>query len=272
MPSPFPGMDPYLEQSKLWVDFHNRLADEISAQLNAKIRPDYFARLTPYTTYEVVGISQVQRRSVRPDVGVMMRERAPWATAPSAVIEKAPVESMVENEAQVDLMSVEIYRTHDEVLVTAIEILSPANKQPGHKQPGHEAYTDYLSKRRELFRSDVHLMEIDLLRGGTRPPLYQPVPAAPYYVVLSRANQRPYVSVWPLQLQAKLPVLPAPLLPPDPDAPLELDKAFAAVYERGGYDVQIDYTQPVPPPALSDEENRWVDELLAPFRMRESYE
>lgn len=47
MPSPFPGMDPYIEQSKLWVDFHNRLADEISAQLNSQIRLAYFARLTP---------------------------------------------------------------------------------------------------------------------------------------------------------------------------------------------------------------------------------
>lgn len=263
MPSPFPGMDPYIEQSKLWVDFHNRLADEISAQLNTKIRPDYFARLTPYTTYEVVGISQVQRRSIRPDVGVMMRERAAVATASAAVIDKAPAESAVETEALVDLLSVEIYHTNDEVLVTAIEILSPVNKQPSH-----EAYADYLRKRRELLRTDVHLMEIDLLRGGTRPPLYRPVPAAPYYVMLSRTNRRPAVEVWPIQLQAKLPVLPTPLLAPDPDAPLDLGKAVATVYERGGYDVQIDYTDPVPPPALSDEEAAWVEEHLATIRQR----
>lgn len=262
MPSPFPGMDPYIEQSKLWVDFHNRLADEISAQLNSQIRPDYFARLTPYTTYEVIGISQVvQRRTIRPDVGVMLREQRTWATSPVAVIEKAPVESIVENEVQVDLLSVEIYRAQEEVLVTAIEILSPVNKQPSH-----EAYTDYLRKRRELLRSDVHLMEIDLLRGGTRPPLYRPVPTAPYYVVLSRTNQRPFVEVWPLQLQAKLPVLPVPLLAPDPDAPLDLGEVVAAVYERGGYDVQIDYTEAVPPPALSAAETAWVEEHLAPIR------
>lgn len=99
MPSPFPGMAPYIEQSKLWVDFHNGLADEIRTQLNTQIRPDYFARLPPYTTYEVVGISQVQRRSIRPDVA--------WATASAAVIEKAPAESVVETEALVDLLSTE---------------------------------------------------------------------------------------------------------------------------------------------------------------------
>lgn len=258
MPSPFPGMDPYIEQSKLWVDFHNRLADEISAQLNRKIRPDYFARLTLYTTYEVVGISQVQRQSIRPDVGVLLREQAVRYAPQVAVIEKAPVESLVENEVQVDLLSVEIYHTADEVLVTAIEILSPVNKQPSH-----EAYTDYLRKRRELLHSEVHLMEIDLLRAGTRPRLSQPVPPAPYYVMLSRANRRPDVEVWPLQLQAKLPV---PLLAPDSDAPLDLGQAVVAVYERGGYDVQIDDAQPVPPPALPNEETAWVDEHLLALR------
>lgn len=253
MPSPFPGMDPYIEQSKLWVDFHNRLADEMSAQLNRTIRPDYFARLTPYTTYEVVGISQVKRQSIRPDVGVLLRKQAVRTMPHAMVVEKAPVESLIENEAQVDLLSVEIYQTNDEVLVTAIKILSPVNKQPGH-----EAYSDYLRKRRELLRSDVHLMEIDLLRAGTRPPLQRPVPTAPYYVTLSRVNRRPQVEVWPLQLKAKLPVLPVPLLAPDPDAPLDLGQTVAMVYERGGYDVQIDYTQPVPPPALTDEEADWV--------------
>ncbi len=118
MPSPFPGMDPYIEQSKLWVDFHNGLADEIRAQLNSLIRPDYFARLTPYTTYEVIGINQVKRQSIRPDVGVLLREQAVRTMPRPIVIEKAPVESLVENEAQVDLLSVEIYQTNDEVLVS----------------------------------------------------------------------------------------------------------------------------------------------------------
>ena len=84
--------------------------------------------------------------------------------------------------------------------------------------------------------------------------------------MLSRANRRPDVEVWPLQLQAKLPVLPVPLLAPDPDAPLDLGQIVVAVYERGGYDVQIDYAQPVPPPVLPNEETAWVDEHLLALR------
>ena len=68
MLSPFPGMDPYLEHPQLRPDFHGNLAPDIQARLNQHIEPAYFARLTPYVTYEVVEIADVQ--GVRPDVGV----------------------------------------------------------------------------------------------------------------------------------------------------------------------------------------------------------
>lgn len=256
MPSPFPGMDPYIEQSRVWVDFHARLADEISANLNAQIRPAYFARLTPYTTYEVVEISRSRLQGIRPDVGVLQRPPAlPFAGA--TLVLDPPVESVVSMEASLEILSVEIYRASEESLVTAIEILSPVNKQPGH-----EAYRDYRRKRRELLRSDVHFIEIDLLRGGERSPLDRPVPTAPYYVSLSRANRRPFISVWPIPLSGRLPTIPVPLAAGDPDAILNLSQIVASVYERGGYDAQIDYRQPVPPPALTDEEAAWVDKLL----------
>lgn len=260
MPSPFPGMDPYIEQSKVWVDFHNRLADEMSAQLNAQIRPAYFARLTPYTTYEVVEISHTRLRAIRPDVGVMRRDTPTQPGTPEALLEAVPVESAVELDGPLELLSVEIYHTDAEVLVTAIEILSPVNKQPGQ-----QAYTDYLRKRRELLHSTAHLLEIDLLRSGSRPPLTMAVPLAPYYITLSRVERRPFVSVWPIQLKTKLPSLPIPLQAPDPDASLNLSDVVAAVYERGGYDVQIDYSQPVPPPVLSPEEAAWVRKRIAQY-------
>lgn len=263
MPSPFPGMDPFVEQRKLWVDFHNSLADEIRAQLNQQIRPTYFARLTPYTTYEVVGISQSRRQEIRPDVGLMRPNLATRQNAPVSVLD-APiaVESAVEMESEIELLSIEIFQTDGEVLVTAIEILSPVNKQPSHK-----AYTDYLRKRRDLLHSNTHLIEIDLLRGGTRPPLTMDVPKAPYYILLSRAETRPMVQVWPIFFETKLPQLPVPLLAPDPDTLLDMNRVFANVYERGGYDVQIDYRGPVPPPALAEQEQAWIrawlDETLA---------
>jgi hypothetical protein len=45
MPSPFPGMDPYLEGST-WMNFHGQLCAEIARQLGPKLRPRYLARLT----------------------------------------------------------------------------------------------------------------------------------------------------------------------------------------------------------------------------------
>ncbi len=56
MPSPFPGMDPYIEHPEVWSDFHGDLAAEIRAELNKVIQPRYVARLTPRVTYEIVEI------------------------------------------------------------------------------------------------------------------------------------------------------------------------------------------------------------------------
>jgi hypothetical protein len=160
------------------------------------------------------------------------------------------------------LFTVEVRETGTLRLVAAIEILSPVNKQPGH-----EAHDEYLRKRREFLRSGAHLMEIDLLRAGRRPPLERPVPSAPYYVTLSRVDRRPYVEVWPVQLREKLPTVPVPLLEPDPDVPLNLGAVVARVYERGGYAVLIDYSQP-PCPPLSDEDATWLDAHLRAQRAR----
>lgn len=260
MPSPFPGMDPFIEQPRLWIDFHSRLADEISANLNAQIRPDYFARLTPYTTYEVVERFRSRRHSVWPDVGVMREEATPYYAGDVAVLDP-PVESIAPMDDPLDILSVEILRRGDEQLITAIEILSPVNKNPSH-----DAYWDYRRKRRELLRSDVHFLEIDLLRAGERTLLEHSAPDTPYCISLSRADDRPYLSVWPIPLNSRLPTIPVPLAGDDPDAILALSAVFASVYERGGYDAQIDYRQPVPPPPLTEDEAVWMETLLRPYR------
>jgi uncharacterized protein DUF4058 len=256
MPSPFPGMDPYIETSELWSDFHGNIAPEIQARLNRAIQPRYVARLIPYVTYEIIEVAQA--RGVRPDVGVWQPQPPRGAASGGvAVITPAPAESRVPLELPLRLYNVEIRETGTHLLVTAIEILSPVNKRRGH-----EAREEYLRKRRDLLRSAAHLIEIDLLRGGERPPLEDPIPPAPYYVLLSRADCRPKVEVWPIPLADRLPVLPVPLLEPDPDVPLDLGAAVASVYERAAYGAQIDYRQPPPPPPLSPAETEWVEQLL----------
>src|SRR5215467_11302534 len=68
MSSPFPGMDPYIEDPEVWSDFHGGLADEMRAQLNSVLQPRYVARLTPRVTYDIIEVAE--RRNVRPDVGI----------------------------------------------------------------------------------------------------------------------------------------------------------------------------------------------------------
>src|SRR5438270_8173295 len=45
MPSPFPGMGPYLESPVIWPDVHHELISEIRAALNPRLRPRYVARV-----------------------------------------------------------------------------------------------------------------------------------------------------------------------------------------------------------------------------------
>jgi len=102
-------------------------------------------------------------------------------------------------------------------------------------------------------------LEIDLLRKGRRIPLVGgELPSAPYYMFLSRATRRPGTEVWPVQLRETLPTVPVPLLPPDPDVPLALQGTIEACFELVGYQRLLDYTQPLPPPILDEEDRNWV--------------
>ncbi len=99
------------------------------------------------------------------------------------------------------------------------------------------------------------------MRVGTRFPTAQPLPAAPYFVFVSRGGRRQEVEVWPIALEQPLPVVPLPLLPGDPAVPLDLQQALAVVYDIIGYDELVDYTRP-PPEPLSAAESAWVEERL----------
>src|ERR1700736_2609626 len=71
-------------------------------------------------------------------------------------------------------ISVEIRDVAERRLVTCIEVLSPTNK----RGPGRE---EYAGKRFQILSGNAHLVEIDLLRVGTRFPTALPLPAVPYF-------------------------------------------------------------------------------------------
>jgi hypothetical protein len=253
-------MDPYLEGPNFWEEFHTNLAGDIQAQLTPQLRPRYIAALTPRMTYEEITIQQT--RTAIPDVGVFHVAEQPYRYE-TVAIAPAPMIGVTTIEVPVKEQEIEIREVESGTLVTAIEILSPVNKRPGH-----DAYKTYRRKRRDLLRTEVHLLEIDLLRGGRRPPLETPLPTAPYFIFLSRGDRRPKVEIWPIKLSDVLPVIPVPLLEPDPDVPLDLGRALQRSYDKAAYDLRIDYSQPPPKPELTAEDADWLQNHLQSVGIR----
>ena len=91
-------------------------------------------------------------------------------------------------------------------VVTVLEVLSLDNKRSGS-----DGRREYLRKREAVLESDVHLVELDLLRAGTRLPTVEPLPPGACYAYVSRADRRPQVEVYAWTLRQSLPTIPVPL-------------------------------------------------------------
>lgn len=262
MATPFPGMDPYLEDRTIWPGFHHRLADEFADRLNARIGPKYYADVQVQTVFDQVSIGIP--RAIYPDVSVFKASppgpASETATA-EAVISPAPVQRLAVA-GQTKLHAVRIYVTETNELVTAVEILSPYNKRG-------EGLNEYRRKRSKLLSSPIHLVEIDLLRGGQRPGREveePPLEEADYILLVNRSREddpRRISEIWPAALNEALPVLPIPLTAPDPDAPLDLNASIRSIYDRAGYAWRLTYQQPAPPPKLRPEMAAWLEQHLA---------
>ena len=260
MARPFPGMDPYLE-GEMWQEFHQTLANAIRAQLMPQITPKYVALLAKRFTIEYPALDLLggSGRSVYPDVHVS--SASPSASGQILAAPGGTTAPTIElpGYEEVPQLSIEIRDIAERRLVTVIEVLSPANKIGAGAR-------EYQERRATLLRALVHLLEIDLLRIGTRIGLRGVPPTAPYYLYLSRWERRPYTQVWAIQLPDRLPVVPVPLLSPDPDVSLDLQAALDACFALVPYDLLLGYDQPPPPPELAPEEAGWVASRLTAYR------
>lgn len=248
MPSPFPGMDPYLEGS-LWTTVHFSLSAEIVRQLAPKLRPRYLVLPAERFVMESPESVAITTAEMYPDVGVTEHHSSDHWLRETAVL-TPPLQIATVIPAPIPHVTIEIRDAANRELVTAVELLSPTNKRG-------DGYNEYLAKRRRILLSPAHLLEIDLLRQGKRVPMQQPLPPAPYFVFLSRAEKRPVTDVWPIALSDPLPIVPVPLLPDDGDALLDLQAAFTAMYDLLGYDRAVDYTKP-PELPLPEAMDAWV--------------
>lgn len=258
MPSPFPGMDPYLEEPGLWPDVHHRLISAASELLGAQLRPKYYVRVE-----ERVYISDKTdpgRSVIAPDLRIAERPELagttfePGGVAPLEAAE--PVEITCRFEEEMHEARLEIVDREQRLVVTVIEVVSPTNKVAGSR--GQESYQQ---KRQEVLSSPTHWVEIDLLRAGQPSVTRALLPPCEYTVHVARVPRRPKIQVWPIRLTQRLPVISIPLRPGDPDAKLDLQQVLTTAYDRAGYDLEIDYrAEPAPP--LSGELAAWADEML----------
>ncbi len=262
MPSPFPGMDPYLEDPAIWPDLHHELISVIREQLNISLRPRYYSRVEErvYISDE----SDPGRRVIIPDIAIqpINRERAPESIfdpalglGDLAVAEPLIATTMIDEEIrEANIVVVDVA---GQQVVTVIEVLSPTNKIVGSR-----GRASYQKKRQEVLHSDTHLVEIDLLRQGE--PIYtgERLPPHDYLVHVSRHAMRPRGTLWPISLTQRLPVIQIPLRNQDADAQLDLKVVLDTAYDRAGYDLVIDYHHP-PSIALDEKNANWAKDWLA---------
>jgi hypothetical protein len=137
--------------------------------------------------------------------------------------------------------------------ITVVDLLCPSSKQAG-------GYRDtYLLKRGAFLARELHLVEIDLLRGGPRLP-WVGMPSCDYFALVSRAGQRPYANFWPIQLRDRLPIIPIPLREGDADARLDLQQLLHRIYDSASYELWIYRGLPHPP--LSPEDAAWASQFV----------
>jgi hypothetical protein len=254
MQSPFPGMDPYLEQH--WGDVHHNLITFAQGLLNEHLPSDLRARVEERVLVELPS----HENDVHPDVRIVQRRcpgQSGTAVAIAGVTVAEPLElPFLEPETQ---GFIGILQTRPERrVVTVIEVVSPLNRYAGR---GRDLYRE---KQRDLAGANISLVEIDLLRAGPhvlQAPLAQ-YPAdyrTPYKVCVHR-GWKAKLEIYRVPLRERLPAIRIPLRETDADVPLDLQALITQVYRHGRYD-DIDYTVP-PVPPLDAEDEAWANELL----------
>ena len=255
MPSPFPGMDPFIE-SQGWKGFHTRLTNAISDSLMPQVRPRYVVDVEEDiylakengTPVRIV----VPDVSITRDTGWMENHDGGVAVAAEPMVFTLPITEPIE------IPYLVIRRRDNEEVVTVIELLSPTNKS------SRDGRAEYLAKRNSLLRGRAHLVELDLLRGGERLPTVEPHPAGDYFAFVSRKERRPQAEVYSWTLERPLPRIPIPLADGDPDVWLDLQSVFTTTYDRAGYDYALKYDRAVEPP-LDEPRLAWVRQRLSPL-------
>jgi hypothetical protein len=266
MPSPFPGMDPFLETQPRWEIFHGWFIHEL-----ARLSLPRAASMGCWIDVErdVYGEDpsgeMVLIREADEVFSVSSRE-SEWPGNGTATATLAVPRSV--REVVVDPAEARQHRQHFLVVrenekwpraLAVVELLSPANKE------GNYART-YNAKRGKMLASLTHFLEIDLLRGGDNPLRghFPELSPTPYFAFVGRKNTIGRTEeAYPIRLQDSLPTIGLPLWGERPDLPLDLAEAYRSAYEltTGGRPIQYK-TESIPEPHLTTDDAAWTTNLL----------
>ena len=254
MPTPFPGMDPYLERPDLWPNVHSSIIVAVRDDLAPRLRPKYYVAVEERLVHAA---GDDVLLGMRPDVAATRQTTLREAVAIYAGTPRGPatVEVPLPNiitEAYLELRTVE-----DDRVVTVLELLSPTNKRPGRGR------AEYELKRLVLLGTATHLVEVDLLRADAPLPLVTPPTPADYRILVSRSHTRPLADLYAFSVRDPIPTVPIPLLPEDEEPSLDLNHLLHALYDRAGFDLRIDYGAPAVPP-LTAADAAWAAARVTP--------
>jgi hypothetical protein len=201
MPCPLPGMDPYLEDDKLWPPFQHQLVACL---------------------YQILLPGLVDRYRAR------IGQRC-------YVTEQPLFTSIIREQHQEEF--IEIRQRADNRLVTLIDLVSPVNKiRPQGRSAYLESRKSARSQNASVVEIDLVLQGqpmLDYSRDG--------LPEWDYAITVTRCTQPERYEIYTTTLQKRLPRFKIPLAPDDRDTVLDLQATFARCYDQGNFGAQIDY-------------------------------
>ena len=259
MPNPFPGMNPYMENPAYWRGIHTRLIIALDEAINRQLPSPFVSSVEERVYMALPG------QYAYPDLALaerpMPQEKEISRGGVATLIVDAPFTAIMEEvfERYLAIRAVD----DGERIIAVVEVLSPTNK--AREAYGRDVYRD---KRDQFVQSNIHFVEIDLLRDGLYSvSLPRPVVVSragddwQYLVTLHYATPPHRFDFWPISLRSRLPRISIPLTEGFSPVVTDLQQCLDHVYDAGLLERRIDYRkEPVPP--LSAEDAAWADALL----------
>ena len=257
MPHPFPGMNPWLENSNLWKDVHNTLINAIREYLAPQLGPRYFVGVETHTyvTRRPDATLPTTIGTRFPDVAIMDRGGAPVAVAqPPTATEPQLVQIPLDDDIEETFLEIRLVPNGE--VVTVVELLSHTNKRAGMNRD------HYLHKRDRFLYSNVNFVEIDLLRAYSSMPYIEEEKDDDYRIFIHRREQIGLAFLYTFGVRDEIARFHLPLQPDDEEPIVDLGELLHTVYDRAQYHLIIDYSE-APSPTLSKEDREWAEQLIA---------